>query len=150
MRTIALLLCLLCTGCTHHILRVQSSWYIIGAEEARQPVTYLVLLNRGNTPLKIDQIILNPIRDEVSLYKDPYHDGWGLTLDRKLAPGEMLVTEASQFFKTEKDGSKLPWPRCRMPVEVNVKIVEPDRVLISEHQPALPNSLPWAWEKGCP
>lgn len=144
MKTLALLFALLCSGCANHIVRVQSSWYIIETEEGKPPATYLTLLNRGNTTIHIKSIIINPIRDEIFLFKDVYHDGWERAVDKTLEPGQVLVTLASEFSRKNEQ-----WTSCRMPVEVNVEIASRDRVLVTEHQPALPNTLPWAWESIC-
>jgi len=149
MKITALLFALLCSGCAQHIDRVQSSWYIIETEEAKPPKTYLVLLNRGNTMLKVEKVIINPVRDQFSWFEDPFHGGWEQDVDQLLEPGQVLVTEASKLTRTKNDGITEAWIGCRMPVEVNLKIEFHKRVLTTEHQPALPNSLPFGWETAC-
>lgn len=143
MRTLLMVMLVSLLGaCAHHVTSVRSSWYVV--QEAKAPVTYIAIVNQGNRTIDATEVILNPLRDR--LFSSSFHSAWHLAFARpeSIAPGKTLVLRADRFFQgTTRFGP------CMAPVEINLRIVGRDSLLLSQLDAGLPNSLPLGWEIDC-
>lgn len=137
---IVFLVCSLVAGCTHQITRVRSSWYMLGDRTSH--AMYISLLNQGNGPIIASEIILNPIRDRV--FSDDYHSEWLLKLTPPvvLAPGAIMYARADEFVLRGQKG----FGPCLVPIEINLQLDGPRRLVVTELEVAMPNSIPEPWE----
>jgi hypothetical protein len=145
---LALLAALLCSGCglPNHITRLQSSWYM--QLEQGQPVTYIAVLNQGNTGVHIERLIINPIRDKIYLFDDPQYGGWELEVNAQLEPGALLLREAKPFLRVTLTSDE-NWTDCYLPIEIDAKIKDRRSLFITDMKPAMPTAIPLGWEQRC-
>lgn len=140
---------LLCGGCSYQTVRLQSSWYIL-EEDQKKSATYVSVLNKGNTAVKVETLIINPLRTRVAWFDDPHEDGWILDVNESLEPGQLLIKPAADFSRFKKGGAKENWHGCRVPIEIDARLKERRSLVVTEMRPAMPDSLPAMWDTGCP
>jgi hypothetical protein len=145
---LAALAALLCGGCGYQTIRLQSSWYIL-EEDGKKSATYVSVLNAGNTAVKVETLIINPLRNRVAWFDDPHQDGWMLAIDERLEPGQLLIKPAGKFSRIKQD-VKEHWHGCRVPIEIDAKLSGRPALVVTEMKTAMPDSLPAMWDTGCP
>lgn len=134
----------LLAGCALQVTSVRSSWYVM--DEGSGAVTYIAILNEGNSTIAATEVILNPLRDR--LLSDRYHSAWQLTLDppRQIVPGELVYFRGADFYQ-----GNATFSACMIPVEINLRIADGtrSRLVTSQLVAGMPNHIPMQWETDC-
>jgi hypothetical protein len=134
--------CCMSAACTHQVTSVRSAWYVM--EEQGIPVTYISVLNQGNTSITPKEIILNPLRQRT--FSNDFHSGWHaqFAANQPISPGKILYIRARDIFQ-----GKTPFEPCMVPIEINIRIEERSSLVISQLDVAMPNAVPIGWEAAC-
>ena len=115
---------------------IRAAWYRV--DQGSQDSLVMAVVNTGAGRVALTRLAVNPAAAEG-------HAGWALRGQPSLAVGEMRVFPLSDF----QDAGDQPFPRCRVPVLLELQCNGAQRAERVPLEGTLPNYLPDNWLSGC-